>query len=388
MAILVVQSQSLDVALRCHRSVSPVDGLNCEAKNAQPLHTGEQINLICAGAEECNGKLDEVTFIAFNGSHLNWFPSEIFQQVPSLIELLLENKGLEAFTKDHLTAATKLRKLNLSTNTIRKIPANVISLAPVLQTLYLYENRIESIEDGAFNSSTLELLILTRNRLTSLKRGMFSGAPNLLNLRLGLNLIETIEDGTFDLPNLQNIDLKFNRLRALPSNFAPNAVKLTLNNNHLSEILSVIEKAPNLKFLNLNNNPALKEQILPQLRRLPELITLQLDNTNISMPMDVPSHKLKYLWLRNNHLSDSGLLNQLKRLTDLDMLRINNNQFTKLDDFDKIQKYFPGLNFLDADGNKWDCDWVKSNRIFWLAFSIPSCSGVSDENSPDKGLEY
>lgn len=143
----------------------------------------------------------------------NWFTSLSLQSIPAqnLIELDLSRNSLgKSFTAENLQKFQRLRVLNLSFNNIEALCGNALDL-PVLQTLDLHNNRIDSLPDV---SKCVELTILTvsDNRLTSMPEG-FYGLTRLRNADFSGNNIRALSTDVAGMNGLVTLNLSGNPLR-------------------------------------------------------------------------------------------------------------------------------------------------------------------------------
>eukprot|EP00102_Acyrthosiphon_pisum_P013333 XP_008182869.1 PREDICTED: peroxidasin homolog [Acyrthosiphon pisum] len=94
---------------------------------------------------------------------------------------------------------TNLSTLYLSNNNISEVKNGAFANLSKLQALFLSENIIDNIETGVFNNLTrLEELHLDYNNIHKLDLEMFKGLTNLNILFLDHNMIRNIPPGTFD----------------------------------------------------------------------------------------------------------------------------------------------------------------------------------------------
>lgn len=348
------------------------DGLHnihtCVIGETIRMEPGDSLNIInVANANEI--KQIYVFADVANVSKIVTFPSELFEKYRSVENVKIINVKMKRLVRESFRNAQKLRKFNLAFNKLTTIPANLISLAPNLDDLYLAKNRISEIENFAFNSSSLRILYLSRNRLKLIRKYIFFYAPQCEVIHLDENFIENIEDGTFDLPKLMSLNLDRNHLKTLPPNLFTNVPKLDLLSlavNQLStDIVLTLEKAKGLTELYLDDNPGLRGVNLLSLRQLPKLETLNLRNTSLTdstiayLP-DLPA--LTKLFMNNNSLNFTNLLHYLGRLKRLETLDIEGNNFTKLDDFSNLTSYLPRLRVIYISDNQWDCAWISSAK--------------------------
>nr|VZI29386.1 unnamed protein product [Spirometra erinaceieuropaei] len=104
--------------------------------------------------------------------------------------------------------------LTLSGFSIHRLQKSSFEELPRLRQLFLPQNEIEEVEDGAFeNLSKLQYLDMSGNWLTCLSANAFSGLEQLKTLILSNNRIRRILPELFDRkPNLQKLDLAGNPL--------------------------------------------------------------------------------------------------------------------------------------------------------------------------------
>ena len=105
-----------------------------------------------------------------------------------------------------------------------------------LNTLYLHNNEIKTIEDYSFfKMITLETLTLNNNKLLNLEESALSGLFRLKYLNLSFNSIEHIKMAHFyDMFNLISLDLGHNNLKFISDSSFLNLrhlVNLFLNEN-------------------------------------------------------------------------------------------------------------------------------------------------------------
>lgn len=96
--------------------------------------------------------------------------------------------------------------LHLEQNTISKLePTGLLSsVTPHLKELYLTNNSIASVVNGALDSAFLTTLHLDSNQLTEIPTGALMAAPNLQELNLSKNLIPFVGPKAF-LPLSQSL---------------------------------------------------------------------------------------------------------------------------------------------------------------------------------------
>jgi Leucine-rich repeat (LRR) protein len=128
----------------------------------------------------------------------------------------LRGNKIAEIKREVLEPLKNLTALHLQNNQIRYIVDTTFPPSR-LRVLSLMENKIESLDQGAFAMMpSLRHLYLSNNRLVHLKNGTFFNLTRLLMLTLDDNFIKTIEYGVFtDIPNLITLKLERNQFRTL-----------------------------------------------------------------------------------------------------------------------------------------------------------------------------
>jgi Leucine-rich repeat (LRR) protein len=118
-----------------------------------------------------------------------------------------QNLGLQAITK-----------LDLSTNSLEKLPQTIWSLCS-LRYLNLSHNKIEILEMSQSNSSAplLEEILLQENQLESVPDELFTMFPSLNSLNLSNNKLQSIPSAVWTSPKLQELNLSLNLLTEMPA---------------------------------------------------------------------------------------------------------------------------------------------------------------------------
>ncbi|CAL4124404.1 unnamed protein product, partial [Meganyctiphanes norvegica] len=139
-------------------------------------------------------------------SHL---PSSLFQDTPELQYLNISSAALVNLPE---ITGQKIRVLDLSHNSIQKLPYGFISKAPHLKVLILSHNPIQEIQKGVLKGArALESLHLSSTSIEVLNGNIFSDCSLLISLYLDYNEnLHHIAAGAFtNLPKLQILDLSF-----------------------------------------------------------------------------------------------------------------------------------------------------------------------------------
>nr|XP_048684067.1 toll-like receptor 13 [Caretta caretta] len=229
---------------------------------------------------------------------------------------------IQRFLKDITSAVGDLPPdatfVNVSHNSICRLPPASFRHLPQLQQLQLVCNHLETIEDGAFeNLSALDTLNLSDNRLAKLSKGAFQGLGNLTHLSLRNNPLSTIHPRALQpLGNLRTLDLYSCRLVS----FADVACSLqgltrlqvlNLSCNSLRSLNSSCPLPPSLSTLHLcNNSLRAVDGGGPQLLRHIRSLDLSYNNiSNVTSFAGAELQNLSYLLLKGNPLDVFHLLN-------------------------------------------------------------------------------
>lgn len=128
--------------------------------------------------------------------------------------------------------------LDLRFNEIMDIPAGIFENLPNLNTLILNDNQIKYLQKDAFRGCwNLKLIYLFKNQIERIEPGAFDNLAKLEHLYLHYNYLTEIRKGTFNnLPALQKISLQNNDIRRIEfdafRNIGP-AMRLQMNTKAL-----------------------------------------------------------------------------------------------------------------------------------------------------------
>uniref|UniRef100_A0A8C3S8B4 TIR domain-containing protein n=1 Tax=Chelydra serpentina TaxID=8475 RepID=A0A8C3S8B4_CHESE len=208
--------------------------------------------------------------------------------------------------------------VNVSHNSIHRLPAASFRHLPQLQQLQLVYNRLETIEDWAFeNLGALDMLNLSNNRLASLSEGAFRGLGNLTSLFLSNNPLSTIHPRALQpLDHLRILDLYSCRLASFAAvarslQGLTRLQELNLCGNRLWSLNSSCPLPLSLSTLHLcNNSLRAVDGGGPQL--LGHIRSLNLSYNKISNVTSFAGAELRslsYLLLKGNPLDVFHLLN-------------------------------------------------------------------------------
>ncbi|XP_035660719.1 insulin-like growth factor-binding protein complex acid labile subunit [Branchiostoma floridae] len=208
---------------------------------------------------------------------------------------------------------------------LRVVRKGDLSGLPMLKTLYLFDNKLQTIEVGAFDDVPAIVDIeIGSNQISDLPPGVFRGCGQLQTVATDGNLLTTIRQGVFnDLASLQVVRLGNNHIETIEvgafSNLS-NSIIFNLENNHIREIKKGVFGAPQ------------------------GATQIQLQNNNISViePSALSAFsKLYMLLLDNNALST--LTGALQGLDNAEIISIKSNQIVAL-----AENTFQGLHKLSG----------------------------------------
>ncbi|KAG5666390.1 hypothetical protein PVAND_014419 [Polypedilum vanderplanki] len=176
--------------------------------------------------------------------------------------LALDSNSIDSFNLEtFLPIAETLQNLMLADNRINQIPSGGFSRLTQLRWIDLSGNKIQTIPSNAFqflwNLQHLELMDLG---LTVIEPDWFTDLQALFDLRLDGNNFNSIPSNSFNnLRSLTTITLANNQIRNLHANSFGNSLNtlvylLATNNNVRSLDPLIIDNAPSLQWLHLNNN--------------------------------------------------------------------------------------------------------------------------------------
>jgi len=230
------------------------------------------------------------------------------EQLVKLEKLELYDNCVEDLKVDHLQKLHSLVVLDLSFNSIRTMAA--VSCCPLLQELYLAQNKLKVIEglDGLVN---LKILDLGANRIRTLEGGGLEGLASLQSLWLGKNKIEHIGTVIGHLTNLRKLDVQNNRLKEVqPGEIPPSVEELYLASNGISRLLWLgqTHQIPGgvIQTLDLSRNP---------------LGSLE--------GIEILGGTLEELWLTGVALESAEQLEPLRALGKLSCIYLEHSPFAK-----------------------------------------------------------
>ncbi|CAG00898.1 unnamed protein product [Tetraodon nigroviridis] len=222
--------------------------------------------------------------LLLQGNHLATVDHQIFQGLPNLKHLQLQQNNLEicAWGPSHqeptdcvsFTSISSLKFLNLSENSLQTLPAN------------------------AFAATPLSSLDLSQNLGLDMDERSLAGLENsLVHLQLRENNISRLKADLSSLRSLKHIDLSTNQLTSLPAwNQESSIESLNLQNNNLVTLdySTMLTLERSLKTLYMGSNPLSCCQNLPFLHMVqhsavvvPDIETVTCVHEEHSAPVNI-----------------------------------------------------------------------------------------------------
>ncbi|XP_044077356.1 transforming growth factor beta activator LRRC32 isoform X2 [Siniperca chuatsi] len=189
--------------------------------------------------------LQSLEKLFLQGNDLTTLDHQIFQRLPSIKHLQLQQNNLEicALDQNH------------------RGPPDCVSFSsiPNLQFLYLSENNLRTLPANAFANTPLKLLDLSLNPGLDMDKDSLSGLEySLVHLLLRENNISSLNTDLSSLRSLKDVDLSTNHLTILPMWIKESSIEsLNLQNNNLVtlEYSTMLALEHSLKTLYMGSNP-------------------------------------------------------------------------------------------------------------------------------------
>lgn len=237
----------------CMRSLSVLNvSNNCISSfsitNKVLLQTVKTINLSFNSLQSLKfgeNTLPSLEELLLQGNDLAILDHQIFQRLPSIRHLQLQQNNLEICASDQTD----------------QDPLDCVSFGsiPNLRFLNLSENNLWALPANAFADTPLVTLDLSLNLGLKMDERSLSGLENsLVHLLLRENNISSLNTDLSSLRSLKNIDLSTNQLTSLPTwNTESSIESLNLQNNNLVTLdySTMLTLERSLKTLYMGSNP-------------------------------------------------------------------------------------------------------------------------------------
>ncbi|KAJ8687036.1 hypothetical protein QAD02_022830 [Eretmocerus hayati] len=292
----------------------------------------------------------------FGSPKLSRLEAGWLRDLPRLQMVNVSDCGIQWMHPRALINLPELKELALPGNLLHD--ANMLGRAvldlPALSVLQLDRNRIVRLPEGSFvDLPNLARLTLSENRITEIMPGAFQGLTQLRTLNLNHNRIHRIHPEFFISGRGRSPSLILDLTSGLSGIDASSLEEIWLMDNdigHISELRSVLEALPRLKFLEASHNH-IQELRYGALRPHSSLERLHLDYNRLSyLQRDAFSAlpALRELRLSNNSLENSpdAPFWDLPALKGLDL---SGNYFRHLEP--RVLSNLPNLRRLDLSRN-------------------------------------
>lgn len=212
--------------------------------------------------------LNDLRKLNFTHNNLWTLPKGIFCGLSSLTSLNLSVNYLQdmndlGFSSSELVACRiPLRTLDLSHNSLSKLPSKSLGQLRKLEHLNLASNNLNVVEDGALDElSALVTLDISGNRLVALPPDLLAQTKYLQELYLSNNSLSVLAPGLFDglqhllVLNLSRNDIGNDWLTQETFSSCVRLVALDISHNRLSRMdPSVLTSLTSLQLLDLSHN--------------------------------------------------------------------------------------------------------------------------------------
>jgi Leucine-rich repeat (LRR) protein len=270
----------------------------------------------------------------------------------------IDSLNCELYTLAHLT------ELNLTDNSLSRIPGRLLQNTPRLKTLKVSKNHIRNIPDELFRCNSLEYLNMSFNDLEVVSEKI-GNLFALVAIHLAHNKLRNLPEAMSTLENVRILDVSHNQLHHLFSlrNYF-NLTDLNITSNQISD-LSHIEYCGSLTHLfagynlltefdwsgNICTN-ALKQLVLSGnlISDISSSLVDHLVNLNVlclgqnklkNIPFRLHAlRKLKYVNLSMNHINnlrDNQVWFSLKKASSLISLDLSMNELNDIENLATLQ---------------------------------------------------
>ncbi|XP_026667034.1 protein artichoke [Ceratina calcarata] len=307
--------------------------------------------------------LSKLRYLQINSPALLELAPRNFRDLPNLEQLhVFGSPRLIRLEAGVFRDLPRLQIVNITDCGIHWVhPRSLIDL-PELKEISLIGNSIvdaNMIGRVCMDLPSLSVIRLDRNRMNRLGEGTFTDLPVLSRLYLSRNLITEVFAGAFQrMPALKVVDLNHNLIHRVHPEFFPRGPgnvleEIWLINNdlsHVTELRSLMEALPRLKFLDVSHNQ-IEEIPFGALRGHPTLERLHLDHNRVAFLQRetfTAMPALRELRLKNNSLSNL-LEAPFWNLPALKGLDLSGNYFRHIEP--RLLANLPNLRRLDISGN-------------------------------------
>ena len=258
----------------------------------------------------------------------------IFYGLSQLESLDLSFNPLQELYPDIFTDVSSLRSLKCSGCNLSIFRASILNALPLLEELYLDNNKLMRLPDNIANSKYLKTLQLNENHITLVERHAFLNS-RLDELHLGHNKIVRVETDSFLNSSLSHIDLKYNSI----SDFSPDSLrgihdqlrvlKLSGNSLNFRALVKILHTTQGLEELGIGDVglTSLKPELLRYCKSIRNLNLSRNYLTTIPLELFATCPNLRILDLSMNSFRGlkTDVLEVISRVKTLEMLRLEGN---------------------------------------------------------------
>ncbi|CAG0879268.1 unnamed protein product [Darwinula stevensoni] len=227
-----------------------------DASNGQEIHSAfncpNWFFKLLREVRVSNSRLDEIVedgfaelafkVIHMSGTRMIQFHETALNPSKDRLEVLtLKIGNLDTFPWHALSGMTKLKHIDLSSNSLREVPSDIPT--PFLESLFLTENRIDTIHGNAFRlMENLKYLRLGNNFFQELPTGLVNNLTDLVEFFAHGGSLECLAEGTlnFNSPYLEQVRLESNRIASIQpgaiSGLEASCTLLDLSNNNIRHL--------------------------------------------------------------------------------------------------------------------------------------------------------
>ncbi|XP_023954335.2 toll-like receptor 6 [Bicyclus anynana] len=276
----------------------------------------------------------------------------------SLSKLFLQNNAISTLEDGAFEGLISLQALNMSSNFINSIPPDIFFDTKFLKEIIFSNNTITVLPPGLFRGlEQLQVLDLSNNQLTSqwINKGTFVGLLRMVILNISYNRLSKIDRYMFqDLYSLQKLNLEHNEIMTIDEHAFEelrNLHSLTLSNNKLIHVhTNIFTDLHVLHELFLDNNKIkhIDEYAFENMTTIEDLGLN--DNLLPTIPASIRKlRSLRSLDIGNNNITHLNREN-FRGLTELFGLRLVDNKVTHLNE--DTFEHLPQLQVLNLASNK------------------------------------
>lgn len=296
--------------------------------------------------------LYSLQILRLNDNFIEIVPENTFAELYNLHTLIISNNKLTRIDGDTFRGVNVLTLLSLDNNRISSIHPQALKNCSSLQDLHLNGNKLMQVPEVISNVPMLKSLDLGENLIDSIRNETFSDMKHLFGLRLTENSIGNITKGVFDkMVSLKILNLSGNKVQHVAPGTFDNNLNLQairLDGNYLTDIKDLFAKLPSLVWLNISDNhlkwfdyaviPAGLQWLDIHSNQIAELGNyFEIESTLSLSTFDASSNKL-------TEITGTAIPNSVE------VLFLNDNQISKVQSYTFFKK--PNLTRVDLFGNK------------------------------------